>query len=35
MYLVRYNGVETSHGYMFNENHYLGGGAGALTPAMV
>ena len=29
MYLVRYNGVETSHGYMFNENHYLGGGAGA------
>ena len=26
-YLV-WQGVETSHGYMFNEHHYLGAGAG-------
>ena len=24
-------GLETSHGYMFNEHHYLGAGAGAFT----
>lgn len=32
-YIV-FNGLETSHGYMFNEHHYLGGGVGAfvLTP---
>ena len=23
-----WNGLDTSHGYMFNEHHYLGGGAG-------
>lgn len=31
---IVFNGLETSHGYMFNEHHYLGGGVGAfvLTP---
>ena len=29
-----WNGLDTSHGYMFNEHHYLGGGAGVyLNPA--
>ena len=28
-YLV-WQGVETSHGYMFNEHHYLGAGAGLM-----
>lgn len=25
---LQWNGIETSHGYMFNEHHYLGAGAG-------
>lgn len=26
-----WNGIETSHGYMFNEHHYLGAGVGFLA----
>ena len=26
-----WNGIETSHGYMFNEHHYLGAGVGLLA----
>ncbi len=26
--IVIWNGIDTSHGYMFNEHHYLGGGVG-------
>lgn len=26
--LIVWNGFDTSHGYMFNEHHYLGGGVG-------
>lgn len=28
---ILFNGFETSHGYMFNEHHYLGGGVGAFV----
>ena len=31
--LIMWNGFDTSHGYMFNEHHYFGGGVGFyLTP---
>ena len=26
--MIVWNGIDTSHGYMFNEHHYIGGGAG-------
>jgi len=29
--IILWNGIETSHGYMFNEHHYLGVGVGILT----
>lgn len=29
--LLLWNGLETSHGYMFNAHHYLGAGVGVLT----
>jgi len=34
--ILAWNGLDTSHGYMFNEHHYLGGGLGAyLVPSDV
>lgn len=29
-----WNGIETSHGYMFNDKYYLGGGVGMLVGAV-
>jgi len=26
--ILMWNGIDTSHGYMFNENHYMGAGFG-------